>query len=141
GASTLASRLGDRVRQKEGLSYGVRSSFSASPFDRRATLTISAICNPKNMAKTEQAIREEAERLRRDGVTAQELARARDGYLQQRQVGRTTDSALCGLLAEMLHRDRPIGYLAELEKKIEALTPEQVTEAFRKHFVPARLVV
>src|SRR5262249_16642914 len=30
GGSTLASRLGDRVRQKDGLSYGATSSFSAS---------------------------------------------------------------------------------------------------------------
>jgi zinc protease len=141
GASTLASRLGDRVRQKEGLSYGVRSSFSASPFDHRATLTISAICNPKNMPRTEQAIREEAERLGRDGVTAEELIRARAGYLQQRQVGRTTDTALCDLLAETLHRGRPIGYLAEQERKIEALTPAQVSAAFRKYADPTRLVV
>jgi zinc protease len=141
GASTLASRLGDRVRQKEGLSYGVRSSFTASPFDHRATLTISAICNPKNMPRTELAIREEAERLRREGVTADELTRARAGYLQQRQVGRTTDAALCNLLAETLHRSRPIGYLAELEKRIEALTPEEVTAAFRKYVDPTRLVV
>jgi zinc protease len=141
GASTLSSRLGDRVRQQEGLSYGVRSSFAASPFDRRAVLSISGICNPRNMARMEKAIREEAERLAEKGVTADELQRARAGYLQQRQVGRTTDTALCGLLGETLHRGRPIGYLAELEKKIAALTPEEVSAAFRKHVDPARLVV
>jgi zinc protease len=141
GASTLSSRLGDRVRQKEGLSYGVRASFNASPFDRRATLSISAICNPKNIGKVEKAIREETERLRRDGVTAPEVARAKTGYLQQRQVGRTNDMALCSLLGEMLHRDRPITSVAELERKIEALTPEQVAEAFRRHIDPAKLVL
>jgi zinc protease len=141
GSSTLASRLGDRVRQQEGLSYGVRSSFSASPFDRRAALSITAICNPRNMARLEKAIHEEADRLVRDGVTAEEVSRAKAGYLQQRQVGRTTDTALCALLGETLHRGRAIGSIGDLEKKIAALTPEQVGAAFRKYVNPAKLVV
>ena len=36
GGNTLSSRLGDRIRQQEGLSYGVHSGFSAAAFDPRA---------------------------------------------------------------------------------------------------------
>ena len=36
GSGALASRLGDRIRQKEGLSYGVSSSLTASAWDRRS---------------------------------------------------------------------------------------------------------
>ena len=36
GGSTLSSRLGNRIRQKEGLSYGVTSAFVASPRDPTA---------------------------------------------------------------------------------------------------------
>src|SRR5262249_30717137 len=92
GGGSLASRLGDRVRQKEGLSYGVYSGFAASPLDRRATLTVGAIYNPVNAAKVEQAIREEVDRLWREGVTQEELDRAKQGYLQQQRVGRASDS-------------------------------------------------
>ena len=38
GGGALSSRLGDRVRQKEGLSYGVGSLFAADAVDRRASL-------------------------------------------------------------------------------------------------------
>ena len=38
GGGTLSSRLGNRIRQKEGLSYGVTSSLTASPRDPVATL-------------------------------------------------------------------------------------------------------
>ena len=36
GGSTLSSRLGDRIRQKDGLSYGATSSLTASPRDPAA---------------------------------------------------------------------------------------------------------
>src|SRR6185436_15740666 len=51
GAGSLASRLGDRVRQKEGLSYGVSSSLTSSAFEPRSTFSVSAICNPQNSQK------------------------------------------------------------------------------------------
>ncbi len=49
GGST-DSRLWNRVRQKEGLSYGVGSSFRASSFEPNGTLKISAIFAPAKSA-------------------------------------------------------------------------------------------
>src|SRR5262249_36628489 len=69
GAGTLSSRLGVRVRQKEGLSYGISSLLSASAFDRRASLTISAICNPQNIARVEKAVQEELDRFAQHRAT------------------------------------------------------------------------
>jgi zinc protease len=74
-------------------------------------------------------------------VTAAELARAKQGYLQQQQVARTNDGALAAVLADNLFVDRTMAYYGELEKRINALTPEQVLEAFRKYIDPKRLVV
>src|SRR5205814_3660317 len=51
GGGSLSSRLGTRVRQQEGLSYSVGSSFSASSHDKRANFTITAICNPQNIGR------------------------------------------------------------------------------------------
>jgi zinc protease len=141
GGNSLASRLGDRIRQQEGLSYGVTSRFSAAALDPRATFAVTAISNPQNIAKVAQAAREEIERLRRDGVADTELARAKAGYLQQRQVMRTNDAALAGMLNSLLFNHRTFAYYSELEHKIEALTPEQVSEAFRQHIEPQKLVI
>src|SRR5690606_17630601 len=47
------SRLFDRVREREGLSYGVGSSFSASALDESGTFTIFAIAAPENMTAVE----------------------------------------------------------------------------------------
>jgi zinc protease len=141
GGGTLTSRLGERVRQKEGLSYGVRSAISADSLDARTSLTINAICNPQNIQKVNTAISEELARLLADGVTDAELAQAKSGYLQQQQVERTHDAALAMILAECLFVDRTMAYYADLEKKIAALTPGQIQDALKKRIDPKRLVI
>jgi zinc protease len=141
GGSALASRLGTRVRQQEGLSYSVGSSLNVSSFDQRASLTINAISNPQNINRVEHAIREEFVRLRREGVTADELERAKQGFLEAQKVRRTTDGALTGWLSELSYAGRTMAYQAEFEKKIADLTPEQVASAVRNHLDPEKLVV
>ncbi len=141
GGGSLSSRLGNRVRQQEGLSYGVGSSFSASSFDPRATISTNAICNPQNIGKVEKVIAEELARLLKDGVTEDELKQAKQGYLQSMKVSRASDSALAGMLAGFSHTGRTFKYAADLDKKIEALTTEQVNAAVRKHVDPKKLVI
>ena len=141
GAGTLASRLGVRIRQQEGLSYGVSSSFGASPWEPRASFSITAICNPKNMARLEVCVKEELQRLMRDGITAEELDKARQGYLESLKVSRSSDVAIAGTLASLRHLDRTMAWQADMEKKIRALTPETVNAALRQHIDPAKLVV
>jgi zinc protease len=141
GGGSLSSRLGDRVRQKEGLSYGVGSQFRGSSVDPFATLSVSAISNPENAPKVDKAIREELEKLLKDGVTAEELARAKKGYLQSQAVNRTNDRQLGDILSGTLFADRTMQFYAAQEKQIEALTAEQVVAALRKHIEPKRFVV
>src|SRR5262249_21006708 len=97
GGGTLSSRIGTRVRQKEGLSSGPSSPFSADSLEANARLGITAIFNPINARKVEVAIAEEVERLAKDGVGSDELEQAKVGYLQQMQVRRANDTALAGM--------------------------------------------
>src|SRR6185436_2184322 len=117
GSGTLSSRLGTRGRQKEGLSYGITSSLSVSSQDQRASFTISAIVNPQNLPRLQICALEELDRLLRDGVTEDELNKAREGYLQSMKVGRASDSALAGSLGSLRHLDRTMRWQADLEKK------------------------
>jgi len=141
GGGALSSRLGDRVRQKEGLSYGVGSNFMANAIDRRSSMMQYAIYNPTNLKKLEAAMAEELARLLADGVTAEELARAKSGFLQDQKVGRTSDSHLMAVLADNLYANRSMKYYAELERRIEEQTPETVAAALKKYVDPKRLVI
>ena len=141
GAGSLSSRLGDRVRQKEGLSYGVSSNFVAAAQDDRANLMLGASCQPQNVGKLETVMKEELDRLLAKGVTANEVENAKKGLLQQQQVARSSDQALASMLSSQLFEGRTMAREDELEKKIAALTPEAVSAAFKKHIDPKRLVI
>jgi zinc protease len=141
GGSALDSRLGTRVRQQEGLSYSVGSNLTVSSFDTRASLTINAICNPQNIDRVAQAIHEEFVRLLRDGVTADELERAKQGFREAQKVRRTLDGALAGWLSDLSYAGRTMTYQAELEAKIHDLTPDRVVAAMRNHLDPQKLVI
>jgi len=141
GSSGLASRLGNRVRQTEGLSYSIRSSLTSTHLDRRAEFGVYAISNPANMKKVVQAIGEELQRLVDQGVTPAELAEAQQGYLQRQALGRNSDNGLISVLDNTLDAGRTMAYYAEREDAIRALTVESVQAALKKHFRPERLVV
>ena len=57
GDGGLKSRLMDRIRQKDGLSYGGGSGLAVSDIDRASHFSISAIAAPSNLKKLEAAIR------------------------------------------------------------------------------------
>jgi zinc protease len=141
GGGSLSSRIADRLRQKGGLSYSAASIFSADPLDARGALMIFAIYNPINVEKVITGVREEVERILRDGATPDELTRSKAGYLQQQRVLRSEDAALAAILADDLYVGRTMKFQAELERKIRELTPDAVNAALRKYIDPSRLTV
>jgi zinc protease len=77
----------------------------------------------------------------KDGFTAEEVAAAKKGWLQGRTVSRAQDRELIGQLSANAYEDRTMADRAELEHKVQALTPEQIVEAMRKHLDLTRLSV
>ncbi len=141
GGSTLASRLGDRIRQKDGLSYGATSSFVASSRDPVASLTVTVSTNPANIDKVTAAVMEELQRFLKDGPTDKEVADAKQAFVEAQKVGRTGDAAIAGQIVSNLNTGRTFAFAADQEKAILALTPAKVADAFRKHIDPNRLVI
>jgi zinc protease len=135
------SRLWDRVREKEGLSYGVGSAFNAGAQDEVSEFMVQAICNPENAGKVELAVLDEIARLGTDGISADELDKAKASYAQREKTGRADDFRLLATLGNDLYLDRTMAYHADLEKKIQAVTPDQVKAAFKKYVEPSKLVV
>ena len=141
GDGGLKSRLMDRIRQKDGLSYGGGSSLVVSDTDRASSFGISAIAAPQNLKKLEAAIRQELARALEDGFTADEVAGAKSGMLQQRLQNRAQDGVLASGWAMYLYLGRSFEWSRDFEGKLKALTPAQVNAAFRKAIDPARLSV
>lgn len=140
GGGALKSRLGDRVRQRDGLSYGISSGLSADASrentDDAGSISIQAIAATQNMDKVIVAVREELERFVRDGVEAQELEDAKNGILVQREQSRASDAAVAGMLNSDQALNRQMLARAETDAKIRALTVEQVNAAIRRFIKP-----
>ncbi|MCA9105935.1 MAG: insulinase family protein, partial [Planctomycetales bacterium] len=117
GGGSFASRLGERVRQTEGLSYGIFASLSAHPIDPRGRLSISAITNPMNKDRLIEVVREELVNWVEQGITQEELDRAKQGILQASQLGRTDDRSLTGDLARQLFVGRSFEEVARQEQR------------------------
>ncbi|MFN3490206.1 MAG: insulinase family protein [Emticicia sp.] len=58
----LSSRLAVRIRQKEGISYGVGSNVSGSPFYKSGSFMTYAIYAPENAKKLEKAFYEKSKK-------------------------------------------------------------------------------
>ncbi len=141
GGGFLNSRLAARIRQKEGLSYGVGSGITVSALDQYGRFTANAIYAPQNVDKLEAAFKDEIARMLKDGFTAEEVEAAKSGYLQSRQVSRAQDNELAGTLNRYLFFGRTLQFDADLEAKLRALTPEQINAAMRKYIDPAKITI
>jgi zinc protease len=141
GGGGLKSRLMDRIRQKDGLSYGGGTQLAGGELDRAGIFGISAIAAPQSLAKVDAAVREELVRAVRDGYTAAELAGAKSGLMQQRVQSRADDGALAAGWTSYLYRGRTYEWSAEFEKRMMAVTLPQLNAAFRKAIDPARMSV
>lgn len=141
GGGALSSRLGNRVRQDEGLSYGVSSAFQASAVDERSIFYIYAIVNPDNADKLHDVIQEELKKLLDEGVTEEEVASMKAGFLQDQDRRRSDDGTLSRLLGTHLRTGRTMEFTADFEQRLKNLTAADVNRALREHIDPQRLYV
>ncbi|MEW6732571.1 MAG: pitrilysin family protein [Acidobacteriota bacterium] len=141
GGGFLNSRLARRIRQQDGLSYGVGSQLAADSFDKVGRFTAFAIYAPQNAAKLEVAFKEEIEKVLKDGFSAEEITAAKSGFLQSRQVSRAQDRELANRQRSYLFLNRTLTWDEEFENKVQALTPEQILAAMRRHIDPAKITI
>jgi zinc protease len=139
GGGVMNSRLAVRIRQKEGLSYGVGAGFNAGPKDEAGQFQGFAIAAPQNVPKVEAAFKEEVARALKDGFTEQEIAEAKKGWLQGRNVSRSNDNELAFTLSSLLYLDRTLEFPEKVESAVSALTGEQIVSAMRRYIDPAQI--
>ena len=114
--------LWKRIREKDGVSYGVGSGLNVSSFDRHTAWFAYAIYAPENRARVEQGFREEMSAARAGGFTAAQLADAKKGLLNSRRLARAQDGALANLLASELELDRTMAYDGRIDQAIVGCT-------------------
>jgi zinc protease len=137
----ITSRISDRIRNREGLSYGANARITVPAEGDAALLSGTVSLNPGVGPKVEASFVDELKNVYEKGFTAAEVDGAKKAYLDARLVGRATDAALLNLLVSHEQIDRPLKWDADLEAKIASLTADQVNAAFRRHIDPAALSI
>ena len=142
GGGFLKSRIADRLRQKDGLSYGAGSQMSASPGDSAGGIFTYAIYAPQNLDRVQLGFREEFDRFVSGGVTAEELEAAKTGWLRARQQVYANDNELVNELLSRRRWNRTFrSYDLALEEQVRRLTVADVNAAIRKHLDPRQTVI
>ena len=141
GGGPLSSRIADRVRKQDGLSYTARTSFRADSEDENGVFMIYCISNPTNTEKVVETVKEEVDRMFNSGVTGKELEDAKKSYLTNRRGGRARDARMAGELLKNLRTGRTMEFQQSSDEKIESLTKEQVDAALKKVTESSKLII
>lgn len=134
------SRLWNRIREKEGLSYSVYSAVRWNPIEENSEWASEAIFAPNNRDKVEKAFKEEVARALREGFTATEFEAGKRGLLNFRRLARAQDHVVAGGWVSNLYLDRTFSESARVDAALESLTLGQVNQALRKYLKPELFV-
>lgn len=132
GGGSLSSRLGERVREQEGLSYGVGSQFIAKALDRSAVFMTYAITNPTNRDKVVSTIDEVFQQILKEGITDKELESSKTSFLKGVEDSLSDDSQLMSTLHQYLETGRDEAFLARRLEKMKKLTTADVNTVLSK---------
>ena len=141
GGGFLNSRLPKRIRQQDGLSYGVGSQLTADALDDIGQFFTYAIFAPENADKVVAAFKEEMARALDSGFTDEEVEAAKRGYLDSAQNARANDLTVAGQLASNLFLDRSMDFVAKQEAAIAALTADDILAALQRHIDVDRISI
>jgi len=135
GASET-SRLWTRVREREGLSYNVRSNLSVSSYEPSGNWSLYAIYAPENRAQLERAISEEIQRVLADGFNDAEVTDGITALLNYRRLARAQDDVLANTWSRYLDLGRSFAWSALIDQKLQALTTGEVNRVLRRFLQP-----
>lgn len=133
GGGSLSSRLADRIRKKDGLSYGVGAVARIPNMDKNGQWIAYAISAPQNTEKVEAAFKEEMTKVFNDGVTNEELTSAIDSLLDEAKVSRSDNQTLARSVRDLLFENSSIENEIEFQKKLRNVTVDQVNAVIKKY--------
>jgi len=140
GGSSFRSRLFNDVRTKRGLAYSVGSRLNSGVHDQGVWLMRAETKLPSTQEVITRFVAN-MERMRTELVTDNELAEAKEAYVNSFVFSFASSSAIVGRLIELEYDGLPKDFLQQLRARVIALTKEEILAAAKKHFNPERLTV
>ncbi len=134
------SRMWMRLREHEGLSYGVGCQVVASALDDFGWFSGFAIVAPQNLSKAKTSLLDEIQKIA-NGVDDKELQRVKAAWSKELDTDLSSDDVVTTLLAHQAFRGRTMGYEEQLRTKINAVTTADVQRVAKQFLVPGKLLL
>ncbi|MFU8838029.1 MAG: M16 family metallopeptidase [Thiohalomonadaceae bacterium] len=138
GGGGLVSRINEAVREKRGLSYSAASYFQ--PMRANGPFTLSLQTRNDNTTEALAVLRETLQRFVANGPSEAELAAAKRNLSGGFALNTDSNSKILGYLGMIGFYRLPLDYLETFIPQVEAVSTEQIREAFQRRIAPERLV-
>ena len=139
GQYALGGRLGDNIRERQGMAYYVSSSFDGNVVE--GPLVIRAGVGRTNVDRAIASIDEELSRLRLDGLTPKELNESRQFLIGAMPRSLETNAGIANFLQIAEFFDLGLDYDRRLPGLLEAVTLDDVNQAARETADPSRATI
>jgi zinc protease len=136
----FTGRLMANVRDREGLTYGIGAGVDKDTF-ADGTWRIFANFAPNLLDKGMASTNRQLEKWYNEGITAEELARAKSYIVGTFKVSMATTNGLANTLLNTVHRGYDLTWVDEFPNKVSALTLEEVNTAIKKHLAPDAMML
>jgi len=139
GQFGMMGRIGDVVREKEGLAYYAQSNLNAG--HGPGAWEFVAGVNPENMEKAISLIKKEIKRYIQKGVTKEELEDTKSFFISRQPLSLESNLGVAISLINMQRFDLGFDYLQRYAGNVSAVTGDMIMEASRHYLSAENLVV
>lgn len=138
GGSGLVSRISDEVREKRGLAYSAYSYFM--PMRQAGPFQMGVQTKNESAVEALDVMRATLQRYRSEGPTAEELIAAKKNITGGFPLNIDSNSDIAGYLAMIAFYQLPLDYLDRFIERVNAVSAEQIRDAFQRRVDPERLI-
>jgi len=136
----FTGRLFKNVRSREGLAYSVFGAYSAN-YDYPGEFYVGCQTKSESTVYAIRAMLREVEKMRESEVTDEELALAKDSFLNSFVFNFDTKGEVVNRLMTYEYHGYPADFLLQIKENVEKVSKEDVLRVAKKHLQPDKVQI
>ncbi len=137
----FSARLMQTVRDKYGLTYGIRAITAKTNDGYKGYMKIAGTFAPKLLRKGRTITLEQVIDWAKNGITEKELEDKKTTLIGLYHIGMEKTDGLCNRILDTLEQKRELSWLEEFPKRIHELTVEKVNNTIEKYIDTKKLII
>ncbi|HWQ46859.1 MAG TPA: pitrilysin family protein [Longilinea sp.] len=139
GQFGMMGRIGDVVREREGLAYSASTSLNAGIVT--GTWEVGAGVNPVNLDRAVELIRHELQRFTTEQVSKEELEDSQANFIGRLPLSLESNAGVANALLHLERFELGLDYYQRFPGLVQKVTPKEVLETAHKYIDPDKLVI